>query len=60
MYNERYSVLGIQQLSKLGSFIICPILNIYCSSICIRFVLMAIISSVEVQFSIGKEAQLRA
>ena len=56
MYNERYSVLGIQQLSKLGSFIICPSLNIYCSSICISFVLMAIISSVEVQFYIGKEA----
>lgn len=52
-------VSRIQQLSELGSFIICPNLTIYRSSICISFVLMTVISSVKVQFPIGKEAQLR-
>lgn len=50
--------MGVQKLSKLGSFIICPNLNIYCSSICIGFVLVALIFPVTVQFSIRKDAQL--
>lgn len=42
----------------MGSFIICLNLNIYCPSICIGCVLIVIISSVKVQFCIGREAQL--
>lgn len=58
MYNKIYMCLGNSTTFQVEKFITCSNLNIFCSSMHMGFVLIAVISPFKIQFSIGKKSPL--